>query len=223
MYLGCIDGTGETIIGTPEGVVKARDFRRKTINAERWNGEFFNKIKGTPWEPNPGREGDYNIKPRIILPEAGPVSIPARGRDADENITRRSTIHKQDLIKYGYQQGCLGCKMAREGKPAQSHNETCRKRIEEAINKDKAKDKNDQNDKPQEQRSSDKRPSQEEAEESIKRIKKNEKVNIMITQGVPTNMMKDQTQRSVINPLQVQAVPHRVPAAEYYGIGEVSP
>ena len=95
----------KTILGTTEGVIKARDFRRKTINAERWNGDFFNKIKGTPWEPTPGKGGDYNIKPRILLPEAGPVSIPARGRDAEEDIiTRRFKIHKQELIKYGYQQ-----------------------------------------------------------------------------------------------------------------------
>ena len=33
IYLGCMDGTGETIIGTEDGAIKAKDFRRKTINA----------------------------------------------------------------------------------------------------------------------------------------------------------------------------------------------
>ena len=72
------------MIGTSEGVIKARDFRRKTISTERWNNTLVASIRGTPWEPNPGREGDYRIKPIIHLPDAGPVSMPARGRDDDE-------------------------------------------------------------------------------------------------------------------------------------------
>ena len=37
IYLGVICDSGETIVGTNPGVVKARDFRRKTIYGDRWN------------------------------------------------------------------------------------------------------------------------------------------------------------------------------------------
>ena len=37
IYLGVMNESGEAIIGTNEGVVKARDFRRKTIYKDRWN------------------------------------------------------------------------------------------------------------------------------------------------------------------------------------------
>ena len=106
-----------------------------------------------------GRGGDYNIKPIILLPDAGPVSIPARGRHDTEHISRRFKNHKQDLIKHGYQQGCLGCKMAREGKPAQSHNVSCRNIIEDKLNQYNNRKDAYPYDNPQEQRPSDKWPS----------------------------------------------------------------
>ena len=107
IYLGAINESSETIIGTDQGVVKSRDFRRKSIYADRWNKDRFDSIKGTPWEPSPGRGGDYQIKSRIFLPDTGPISDPARGRERDNikgNISRIFNIFKTDLIKYGYQQ-----------------------------------------------------------------------------------------------------------------------
>ena len=83
IYLGAINESGETIIGTDQGVVKARYFRRKTIYKDRWNKEHFDSIKGTPWEPSPGRGGDYQMKRRISLPDTGPISDPARGREGE--------------------------------------------------------------------------------------------------------------------------------------------
>ena len=81
VWLGISDESGESIIGTKEGVIKARDFRRKAIAEERWNKEHFTSIKGTPWEPNPGRESDYRVQSRVIMPDVGPITAPARGRD----------------------------------------------------------------------------------------------------------------------------------------------
>ena len=129
VWLGISDESGESLIGTKNGALKAKDFRRKTLAAERWNKENFDEIQGTPWEPIPGREGNYNIASRITLPDAGPVTAPARGRETEEPLTRRFKILKEHLLKFGYMQGCLGCKNAREGKPAQSHKEECRQRI----------------------------------------------------------------------------------------------
>ena len=55
VWLGITDESGESIIGTPDGIVKAKYYKRKPISTERWNKDYFDKIKGTPWEPNPGR------------------------------------------------------------------------------------------------------------------------------------------------------------------------
>ena len=108
IYLGVINDSVETILGTDQGVVKARDFRTNTIYSDRWDRSRVDDIKGTPWEPTPGRNNDCQIKSEICLPDTGPLSEPARGRDQQESIpehiTRRRTTFKADLIKYGYQQ-----------------------------------------------------------------------------------------------------------------------
>ncbi len=46
--------SGEPLIGTSEGVGKARNFRRKLANGGRRGVEDFDKFKGAPWEPHPG-------------------------------------------------------------------------------------------------------------------------------------------------------------------------
>ena len=51
IYLGIIDDTGEVTIGTDKGAVKAKDFRRTTIHAERWNKNKFDVIKAPLGSP----------------------------------------------------------------------------------------------------------------------------------------------------------------------------
>jgi hypothetical protein len=58
VWLGVRDDSGEVIIGTIDGVIKSRDFRRKPIEKERWNKYRFNEFKRVPWEPVPGQGGD---------------------------------------------------------------------------------------------------------------------------------------------------------------------
>ncbi len=43
--------SGESVIGTSEGVAKAGDFRRKPENGRRWNVENFDNFVGVsgPW------------------------------------------------------------------------------------------------------------------------------------------------------------------------------
>ena len=69
VWLGIRDRSGESIIGTPEGVVKARDFRRKGVLTERWNRDEINGFRGLPWEPIPGKEGDYEIRVKVNMPD----------------------------------------------------------------------------------------------------------------------------------------------------------
>ena len=50
--------SGESIVGTSEGVVEAGDFRRRPENGGRWSAEEFDKFVGVPWGPRPGAKGD---------------------------------------------------------------------------------------------------------------------------------------------------------------------
>ena len=78
VWLGIRDETGEAIIGTPDGVVKCRDFRRKPVEEDRWNEEAFDKFKGTPWEPVPGKSGT-EIRTQIAMTDdTEPVTQPVR-------------------------------------------------------------------------------------------------------------------------------------------------
>ena len=44
IWLGVKETSGEHIIGTGEGVVKARDIRRRAMEDDRWNWEVMDKI-----------------------------------------------------------------------------------------------------------------------------------------------------------------------------------
>ena len=55
IWLGIREESGETLIGTKEGVIKVRSFREKGTNQERWNQDVLKEMKGTPWQPVPGR------------------------------------------------------------------------------------------------------------------------------------------------------------------------
>ena len=55
VWLGVRDESGEIIVGTPDGVVKARDFKCLGSSAERWNSEsimnFCRYTMGAhPWQ-----------------------------------------------------------------------------------------------------------------------------------------------------------------------------
>ncbi len=68
VWLGVKLESGESIIGTSEGVVKARGFRRKPEKGGRWKVEDFDKFVGAPWEPYLGAKGGYELKSKVRLP-----------------------------------------------------------------------------------------------------------------------------------------------------------
>jgi hypothetical protein len=69
IYLGTRDESGEEIIGTPDGVVRAKDFRRIGLIDQRWNREEMDAFNGVPWEPIPGRPGQIELKSRVNIPD----------------------------------------------------------------------------------------------------------------------------------------------------------
>ena len=124
--------SGEAIVGTIEGVLKARDFRRKPESGGRWDRAKFDKFVGVPWELYPGIKGSTEMKSKVRLPqEPSEVTRPVRGKD--EYVPRRFRIQKGDLEKFGYTAGCLGCRAANRGLPATGHSEECRRGIQEGL------------------------------------------------------------------------------------------
>ena len=136
VWLGIFNETGECIIGTDEGVVKAKDFRRKPIAKERWDKEKFQKIRGVPWKTSAHADGD-ELRIQINMPsDDGPLSELIEARPASEPTLKRYRIRKEDILKYGYTVGCLGCRCMSRGQPAQSHSEICRSRITAELRKE---------------------------------------------------------------------------------------
>ena len=74
-------------IGTPEGILKVRTFRRKGIITDKWNQALINSVQGTPWEPVPGREG-AEVASRVQLPRV-PAEIPPMINVPKEEIKSR--------------------------------------------------------------------------------------------------------------------------------------
>ena len=138
VWLGIMDGSGEKIIGTAAGCVKARSIKRKP-EAERWDVEMMKSLRGTPWEVVPGHK-DRALRCRVIMDRTD------RGRDVPgmpeepEEIIRRIYITKKDLMKYGRTEGCPGCRASlREGE-SKPHSKECRERIEKEMRKMKTAD-----------------------------------------------------------------------------------
>ena len=88
--------SGESLIGTDDGVVKARDFRRKAENGGRWSVAEFDKFVGVPWEPYPGAKRGFELS-------KGASADRARGAHGDREGQDR--IHEEEVPN---QEGRLG-------------------------------------------------------------------------------------------------------------------
>ena len=61
------EASQELMMGTPQGAVKASEFKRKGIEEERWNMDEVTIMEGLPWKPDPNAAG-YEVKTRVIVP-----------------------------------------------------------------------------------------------------------------------------------------------------------
>ena len=133
IFLGVRDETSEIIIGTPDGVVKARDFRRKGSHSERWDISNFNEFRGVPWQPIPGVE-DSELKVRVSMPLTGDISKPTEVKPYTP-VSRRSRITEDDICQCGATLGCPGCIAINRGtsgvRGSPSHNDQCRRNVQE--------------------------------------------------------------------------------------------
>ena len=101
----------------------------------RWDAKYLQEMKGTPQQPDPSRPGvAIPIKVNIDPPhEESPA--PAEGPvDKCDRQIRPMRITGVMLQKYGYTEGCDGCRYKRAGmREARPHTEVCPRRIGEAM------------------------------------------------------------------------------------------
>jgi hypothetical protein len=99
--------SGESLLGTDEGVAKARDFRRRAESGGKWSVTDFDKFVGVPWEPHSGAKGGFELRAKVRLPAEGAwITETVKGKS---DFTRRGfRIQREDLEKFGYTAGCPG-------------------------------------------------------------------------------------------------------------------
>ena len=132
IYLGTLTRTGETVIGTSEGVTRARTVRRLPAD-KRWSAKALDELKGTPWAPA-GDDEEAPIGIRVELPGAGGAARPMPMNPEVPLQARRVYLKKGDFEQHGVTKGCAGCAALRRGeKKAVNHSEACRRRMTDLI------------------------------------------------------------------------------------------
>ena len=129
------DRTGEHIVVLSSGqAVRVRSIR-PVSDSDRWKAEVVLAIRATPNVPNP-----KNLDQRDVLParDVQRREDAVDGQDLPEAPVRageRRDFRITDgiLAKYGYTDGCDGCRRKRAGLRHQQHSAECRQRLEKAM------------------------------------------------------------------------------------------
>ena len=89
-------------------------------------------MKGTPWEPIPGRPGT-EITTRIA-PDREEREIIPRGSGEERDVRLKEfRIERQDVFDNNPTVGCPGCNNVITGGIARNHNKKCRERFEKIF------------------------------------------------------------------------------------------
>ena len=98
----------------------------------RWGVGLWGKVKGAPWEPVPGREGNAAAS-RVAMPTVPTNVPPMREGPKWEQSWRRPNIEIKDATTYGMTPGCPRCVAANKGTTARGYTDERRKRMEGQI------------------------------------------------------------------------------------------
>ena len=154
IFLGMRMRLDEIIVGTADGVIKARTIRRRP-KGEQWSAEELKNMKGTPSMPVPGVQSD-NITSRVGREaedeeEGRPQVEEEPNEDGDvqqepvtreknwareEPMLRKMYVRRSDIVRFKGTPGCPGCKAIEEGARPKPHNDRCRARIRQELEKD---------------------------------------------------------------------------------------
>ena len=113
VWLGHNRGSSEVLIGTPEGVVRARAVKRRPED-ERWRADAILNVAGTPAKPNPQMPG-HDIPVHIHVQFDADQSLPGEPAPARvETESRRTYLKARDFQKHGWTEGCKGAEGSRQ-------------------------------------------------------------------------------------------------------------
>ena len=150
VWLGIIEGPEDSIIGTYNGVVKCRTVNRMA-DGEQWNREMVLGMRGSPWEPVPGKQGmhifvDVDDNGEDPEKDCGREVRPTEALDDEDPVETRYNadkfhISRKAITKYGVTIGCPGCNELvkrgdKPGKITYTHSDECRHRIIEHMKED---------------------------------------------------------------------------------------
>ena len=123
----------KTLVGTPAGVFKCTDFKRKSVQ-ERWSMERLNNIAGSPKQPVPGQA---NRRSPAYSRRAGSSAAAGefvRQPMPEQPIIRNWKIYRRDIEEHGGTPGCPGCRAVTHGMSGHApHTALCRERIQGLI------------------------------------------------------------------------------------------
>ena len=129
-YLGKLWRTGEAIVGTEAGVVKAGTIKRVGAH-RRWDAAGLERVQGLPWKWNPDAE-ELPRELRLRWLSDGERGDEQAGGSGDRMVYRMR-LKRQDFLTHGFTEGCPGCRALLSGAPARNHHDACRARMENAI------------------------------------------------------------------------------------------
>ena len=97
ILLGTHEKSQELIIDTSTGAVKAREFRGKGSEEERWNMGEITDTKGPPWQPSPNAAG-LELQPRIIAPMPSPERKQG-DVEVERSMARGVAVKKMGILR----------------------------------------------------------------------------------------------------------------------------
>ena len=130
--MGYHERTGTVLALADKGCMRGKSISRQS-REDAWDVIDFEKLKGLPWEM---------VSTSVRLPrpvtadkEAAGPPLPARAERAPEVAPRRRYVLAADIEEFGETAGCPGCLALRERgtTSGRSHNEECRSRIGELL------------------------------------------------------------------------------------------
>jgi len=147
IFVGYKWRTGEAMIAVANGITKAGTIRR-TGEDRRWDPEKIKGICGSPWKLSPdvvpGSDPEEpKEEPKVRFMTESEKDHGFTVQEEDEIKPGRARLLKEDYLEHGFTQGCRGCRAIINSERSQTHNESCRMRMEKALESSTAwKDEN---------------------------------------------------------------------------------
>ena len=127
IFLGFSRSANSYVIGTDEGIVRARSIYRRPAE-NRWSVDRATSLTATPWSVRDRSDVTVTF-------QDAPTEEERRSKRI-EAVPKAFRINHGDLLKHGFTDGCPQCShnsVHNKSKAGLSHTQACRKRLLEAL------------------------------------------------------------------------------------------